>query len=151
MHENPDRLVSAAHDDWRGVDREIRHLQSLLGVEPDGFIGPLTRAAAAKRGGEDTGSTREILAALETLKGDLMATKQETLDALAALGSKIDDWMATEAAANAAAIQKLLDEQKAKLTAEDATMDASDFDDIAAAIMGVANKVPAKFDPSGNG
>jgi len=80
-----------------------------------------------------------------------MATKDEVNAAVKVLGDKIDAFIASHTGQTAEEIQKLLDDQKAALMAEDATMDAKDFDDISAAIMAIANRVPPKFEASGQG
>lgn len=93
---------------------------------------------------------QELRMRLINLENLIMATKDEVTAAIAALGDKVDAFIASHTGATAEEIQKLLDDQKAKLTAEDATMDAADFADISAAVMAVANRIPPKFDPSGN-
>lgn len=80
-----------------------------------------------------------------------MATKDEVHAAIALLGTKVDDFIASHTGQTSDEVQKLLDEQKAKLTAEDATMDAADFGELQTGIMDIVNRVPAKFDPSANG
>lgn len=97
------------------------------------------------------GVNDELREAVRNLRTELMATKQELLDAVAVLGTRVDEWLATQTGQTSEQVQKLLDDQKAKLAAEDATMDAADFDEIIAGVMAVVNRIPPKFDPSANG
>jgi len=94
---------------------------------------------------------QELLRRLTQLEKLIMATKDEVNAAVKVLGDKIDAFIASHTGQTAEEIQKLLDDQKAALMAEDATMDAKDFDDISAAIMAIANRVPPKFEASGQG
>jgi hypothetical protein len=89
----------------------------------------------------DAVSGRENLQDLfNQLKGDLMATKQEVLDKIAAAKQAITDALTTETQQVKDAVQALKD----KITA--GTITAADLDEISTAIDGIAPAATAPID-----
>jgi hypothetical protein len=97
---NAGRSISALVDDADVVDDEIRNLQSLLGIEPDGYIGPLTRAAATARG--EAASSRAILTAVTNVETTLMTLKDDVAALKASWSTFLTNFTAYQTSVNTA-------------------------------------------------
>lgn len=93
-----------------------------------------------------------VLIALRRLKGELMTEKQEVLDALNALKTRVDKFVKAHTQDVAAKIAAAVEAKRVEMVAEDKTMDAADFAEFMVGIGGIASTLPAEeFDPSANG
>lgn len=87
---------------------------------------------------------REVLSALRNMEKLIMASQSEVRDAIAALGAKIDAFIAQQSTD----IQKRIDEELAK----DEALDNAGLEVLKADIIAIMDRVPPTggFDPSGN-
>lgn len=84
----------------------------------------------------------EALLALLNLKEQIMAALDELKTSIAALGTKIDAYVA----ANTTDVQALIDAAIAKDDADEEV----DLQALKTDVMAIMNRIPPKFDPSGN-